>query len=122
MKQSVYWIGFIIVVAVEFFVMITAHLTIKNVTLFCFGGLWIWRAIAVGFLKVKGVYNIKLTRKREIILAVIDGLLGLSWVATAFFAGAKQIQISLILLCAIPAIIASALVTYYKNGTENEND
>ena len=120
MKQRVYWIGVVLVFLIEFFVMITAHLTIKNVTLFCFGGLWIWRAIAVGFLKVKGVYNLKLTRKREIILAVIDGALGLSWMAIALLAGAKQIQISLILLCAIPAIIAVAAVSYYKNEQDDK--
>lgn len=112
MKRWFYWCGIASVLLIEFYLMANKILVIHSGVLFSLGGMWLWRGIA-GFLKMDGMYRIELTRKRQIVLAMIDFSMGLSWITLSLTEASKQpIPISLV---SIPFIIATALVCYYKN-------
>jgi hypothetical protein len=114
MKRRVYWIGLAIVLAIELYLMANTIIAIHSGVLFSLGGFWLWRGIAVGLLKVEGVYTMtQFTRKREIIMSMLDFCMGVSWIAISLTKASTQI-IS-IALVSVPFIIAASLVCYYKN-------
>ena len=114
MKRWVYWGGLAAILAIEFYLMANKILVIHSGALFSLGGFWLWRGISAGLLKVEGIYKIEqFTRKREMIMAVLDFCMGLSWIAISLTEASTQLVP--ILLVSVPFIIAAALVCHYKN-------
>ena len=111
MKLWGYFIGVACVLLIEFFIVVNHYSIMENTLLFTLGGLWLWRGIA-SFLKIDVLYNQEYTRKRQIVMGIVDSTMGLTWLIVSFTdASRKPITIVLI---SVPFIIASALVHYYK--------
>lgn len=117
MKRWVYWVGLAFVLIVEFYIAINRIVKIYSGALFSLGGYWLWRGIATGLLKIDSVYNIeKFTRKREIMMSVVDFITGLAWIALSLTK--LSTQLIPILLVAVPSLIASALICHGKTIEE----
>ena len=111
MKLRGYFIGCACVLVIEFFITINYYSAIEYALLFTLGGLWLWRGIA-SLLKMDIMYNQEFTRKRQIVIGIIDFVMGLTWLIVSFTdVSRKPITVMLI---SIPFIIASALAHYYK--------
>ena len=112
MKRWVYWVGLAFVLAIEFYLMANKIIAIHSGALFALGGFWLWRGIAVGLLKIEGIYAmVQFTRKRELIMSVLDFCMGVSWIAISLTEASTQLIP--VLLVSLPFIVAAALVCYY---------
>ena len=104
MKKLIYWIGYGCFVYFGFYATLKQILPVKSGSMFLLGLLWIWRSIALSS-KIETHYAQKFSRRDQIILSVVDGCMGLSWVSLSLTEHSKQLLP--ILLVSLPFLIAS---------------
>ena len=96
-KKFIYWIGYLLLLAVGIWLSASKILSISNTAIFLLGLYWIWNAITL-YLRWNPAFAQKYPRRAQLGFAAASAGLGIAWVAISFFALSNE---------ALPMILVS---------------
>ena len=83
-KERIYWIGYLLLIAIGVWLSASKILPICNTLIFLLGLYWIWNAITL-YLRWNPAFAQKYPRRAQLGFAAASVGLGIAWIAISFF-------------------------------------